>query len=261
MTTTTWSRKLTTQPEGRMKLRVSSMWATFAWTSTPAIAPCGVVKKSRLSWNVAPTNTTRPRKGLSGAISARGSASAATAFDGIVRKLFILPMKLMRRSSSARIVSGSPRGSSPWPWNSGSARGPRPPPAGSLEAGDDLREVLARQGLELADRVERLVVDGDDDDVGVELAPPQAQEQVERLRLRALEVTRGRRRRHDDARRHADGPELQEAPPVVPPPGAELPGLAPEPREREPRELEAGRVPRHARPTVARPPRPALCPR
>src|SRR2546422_5661153 len=49
------------------------------------------------------------------------------------------------------------------------------------------------RSLELADRVERFVVDGDDDDVGVELAPPQAQEQVERLRLRALEVARDRK--------------------------------------------------------------------
>src|SRR3990172_3329637 len=90
-TARTWSPKLSSQPDGRMKLRVRSMWTTFAWTSTPGITPCGVAKKSRLSWNVAPTSTTRPRNGLSVAISTLGSASAATTFAGKVRRLFAWP--------------------------------------------------------------------------------------------------------------------------------------------------------------------------
>src|SRR3970282_2197276 len=62
-TARTWSPKLSIQPDGRMKLRVRSMWTTFAWTSTPGITPCGVAKKSRLSWNVAPAVPARALAG------------------------------------------------------------------------------------------------------------------------------------------------------------------------------------------------------
>jgi len=119
-----------------MKLRVSSMWATLAWISTPGSAPCGVGKKSRLSWNVAPTSTMRPRNGLSDGTSAPGASSAATVWLGIVRKLLGRPTKLMRESSPGRTGSGASSGSSRPRRTTGSASAPpRSPRARARAAG------------------------------------------------------------------------------------------------------------------------------
>jgi len=130
--------------------------------------------------------------------------------------------------------------------------------AGALEPADELREVVPRERLALSDRLERVVIDRDDDDVGHELAPPEAHQEVERLGLRPLEVARRGGRRHDHARGDADGPELQEPPPVRAPPGAEPPAReldAPEARELEGGEPEARELHRRPRLTSAAGPR------
>ena len=61
----------------------------LAWTSTPAICPFGVSKRSALEAKVGPTRAILPWSGLRG--SSAASAAAATASLGIVTKVALGP--------------------------------------------------------------------------------------------------------------------------------------------------------------------------
>src|SRR5437773_10028505 len=61
----TRTERLSVKLGGSSARRDKSVCAMFAWISTPDIGPTGVGKKSRLSVNVAPTNTIFPLNGLS----------------------------------------------------------------------------------------------------------------------------------------------------------------------------------------------------
>src|SRR5439155_21299963 len=61
----TRTERLSVKLGGRSARRDRSVCAMFAWISTPDIGPSGVGWMSRLSVNVAPTNTIFPLNGLS----------------------------------------------------------------------------------------------------------------------------------------------------------------------------------------------------